>query len=56
MFFTGQERIDVIKGDLIATLNQLLQPAQLGIKSRLCEDSNEEYFALINMIESEAAK
>lgn len=42
--------------DLVRSLNDLLKPAQLGIKSRLCEDNNEEYFALINMIESEAAK
>lgn len=56
LFCTGQARIDTIKQDLITTLNELLKPAQLGIKSRLCEDNNEEYFALINMIESEAAK
>jgi hypothetical protein len=37
-------------------LNDLLKPAQLAVKSRLCEDNNDEYFALISLIESEAAK
>lgn len=53
---SGQERIDAIKNGLIKNLNDLLKPAQLAIKSRLCEDNNEEHFALINLIESEAAK
>lgn len=53
--FSGQGRGEEIR-DLVRSLNDLLKPAQLGIKSRLCEDNNEEYFALINMIESEAAK
>lgn len=42
--------------DLIKSLNDLLKPAQLAVKSRLCEDNNDEYFALISLIESEAAK
>ncbi len=41
---------------MVKTLNEMLKPSQLAIKSRLCEDSNDEYFALINLIESEAAK
>lgn len=53
--FIGQGRGDEIR-NLVKSLNDLLKPAQLAVKSRLCEDSNEEYFALINLIESEAAK
>lgn len=41
---------------LVRELNELLKPVLLTIKSRLCEDSNEEYFSLISLVESEAAK
>ncbi|XP_046649269.1 non-structural maintenance of chromosomes element 1 homolog [Daphnia pulicaria] len=53
--FKNQARGNEIR-DLIKSLNDLLKPAQLAVKSRLCEDNNDEYFALISLIESEAAK
>jgi len=40
----------------IQELNGFLKKAQLAIKSRMCEDSNEECYALISLIENEAAK
>lgn len=41
---------------LIDELNLHLKLAQLTIKYRLCEDTNDEYFALISVTESQAAK
>jgi len=41
---------------LIRILNENLKTAQLAIKSRLCEDSNEEHFVLLSLTETEAAK
>lgn len=41
---------------VVKELNDLLKPVHLTIKSRLCEDTNEEYYALISLIESEVAK
>lgn len=40
---------------IIKKLNELLKPCQLGIKFRLCEDSNEEHFVLLNLNETIAA-
>jgi len=42
--------------NLIQILNEKLKIAQLAIKSRLCEDSNEEHFVLLSLTETEAAK
>lgn len=42
--------------DLVKILNELLKPAQLAIKHRLCEDTNNEIFVLLSTTETEAAK
>lgn len=42
--------------NLIQILNEKLKIAQLAIKSRLCEDNNEEHFVLLSLTETEAAK
>lgn len=52
---SGTASVDDIK-DLVRTLNGILTPIQLAIKSRLCEDTNAEFWALINLTETEASK
>jgi len=42
--------------NLIRILNEKLKVGQLAIRSRLCEDSNEEHFVLLSLTETEAAK
>ena len=42
--------------ELVNDLNQHLKLAQLAIKSRFCEDANEEFYAIISVIEGEASK
>lgn len=53
--FSESTNLDELKG-LARTLNDLLKPAQLAIKHRLCEDTNTDIFVLISLTETEAAK
>jgi len=41
---------------LIRILNEKLKVVRLAVKSRLCEDSNEEYFVMLSLTETDAAK
>ena len=41
---------------VVKKLNELLKPFQFAIKFRLCEDTNEEHFVLLNLNETAAAK
>lgn len=41
--------------NILKKLNELLKLCQLGIKFRLCEDTNEEHFCLLNLNETIAA-
>ena len=50
----SENSMDDIK-KIIKKLNELLKPCQLGIKFRLCEDTNEEHFCLLNLNETIAA-